>query len=132
MVVLSQYVEHRHAADLIDSGGHVGYLLKDRVADVEEFVATLRDVVAGGTVIDPAVVRKLVRRSPLATLSPRETEVLALVAEGHSNAAIARRLTLSEAGVGKHIGNILAKLDLPPDDDVNRRVMAVLTYLRSG
>ncbi|WP_053732682.1 response regulator [Nocardia sp. NRRL S-836] len=132
VVVLSQYVEHRHAADLLDSGGRIGYLLKDRVADVEEFVAKLRYVVGGGTVIDPAVVRKLVRRSPLATLSGRETEVLALVAEGHSNAAIARRLTLSEAGVGKHIGNILAKLGLPPDDDTNRRVMAVLTYLRSG
>ncbi len=132
VVVLSQYVEHRHAADLLDSGGRIGYLLKDRVADVEEFVAKLRYVVGGGTVIDPAVVRKLVRRSPLATLSGRETEVLALVAEGHSNAAIARLLTLSEAGVGKHIGNILAKLDLPPDDDTNRRVMAVLTYLRSG
>ena len=132
VVVLSQYVEHRHAADLLDSGGHIGYLLKDRVADVEEFVAKLRHVVDGGTVIDPEVVRKLVRRSPLATLSGRETEVLALVAEGHSNAAISRRLVLSEAGVGKHIGNILAKLDLPPDDDTNRRVMAVLSYLRNA
>ncbi|MEU7482166.1 response regulator transcription factor [Lentzea sp. NPDC042327] len=131
VVVLSQYVEHRHAADLIDSGDRVGYLLKDRVADVEEFVAKLRHVVAGGTVIDPEVVRGLVRRSPLATLSARETEVLGLLAEGHSNAAIARRLTLSDAGVGKHVGNILAKLGLPPDDDVNRRVMAVLTYLRT-
>ncbi|MGZ3147105.1 response regulator [Lentzea chajnantorensis] len=131
VVVLSQYVEHRHAADLIDSGDRVGYLLKDRVADVEEFVAKLRHVVAGGTVIDPEVVRGLVRRSPLAALSARETEVLGLLAEGHSNAAIARRLTLSDAGVGKHVGNILAKLGLPPDDDVNRRVMAVLTYLRT-
>lgn len=130
VVVLSQYVEHRHAADLLDTGGHIGYLLKDRVADVEEFVASLRQVVAGGTVIDPAVVRKLVRRSPLAKLTERETEVLASVAEGHSNAAIARLLSLSEAGVGKHIGNILAKLDLPQDDDTNRRVMAVLTFLR--
>ncbi|ANZ42382.1 DNA-binding response regulator [Lentzea guizhouensis] len=131
VVLLSQYVEHRHAADLLDSGGHIGYLLKDRVADVEEFVTKLRYVVDGGTVIDPEVVRKLVRRSPLATLSGREAEVLALVAEGHSNAAISRRLVLSEAGVGKHIGNILAKLDLPPDDDTNRRVMAVLRYLRN-
>ncbi|TDQ53826.1 response regulator transcription factor [Actinorugispora endophytica] len=135
VVALSQYVEQSYAADLLDSGGgdRVGYLLKDRVVDVEEFVATLRRVVAGGTVVDPQVVRQLLRRrrDPLSRLSAREREVLALIAEGHSNSAIARALFVSDAAVGKHIGNILAKLDLPPDDDVNRRVLAVLAYLRS-
>ncbi|GII81746.1 DNA-binding response regulator [Sphaerisporangium rufum] len=134
VVALSQYVQHGYAAELLDSGGGVGvgYLLKDRVVDVEDFVAALRRVVAGGTVIDPQVVRRLLNRqsSPIARLSQREREVLALVAEGHSNAAIARTLVLSEASIGKHIGNILAKLDLTPTDDTNRRVLAVLTYLR--
>jgi DNA-binding NarL/FixJ family response regulator len=135
VVALSQYVEQSHAADLLDSGGgrRVGYLLKDRVVDVEEFVGALRQVVDGGTVIDPEVVRRLLRRNrdPLSRLSAREREVLALIAEGHSNAAIARRLVVSEPAVGKHVGNILAKLDLPPHDDTNRRVLAVLAYLRS-
>jgi DNA-binding CsgD family transcriptional regulator len=120
---------------LLDSGDgvRVGYLLKDRVVDVEDFVATLRQVVAGSTVVDPQVVRQLLvrRRDPLARLSAREHEVLALVAEGHSNAAIAARLVVTEAAVGKHVGNILAKLDLPPTEDTNRRVLAVLTYLRA-
>ncbi|MFB9433323.1 response regulator [Streptoalloteichus tenebrarius] len=136
VVALSQYVERGYAAELIDSGDgeRVGYLLKDRVVDVEDFVATLRRVVAGGTVVDPEVVRQLLnhRRDPLARLSPREREVLALVAEGHSNAAIARTLVVSEAAVGKHVGNILAKLDLPPTEDTNRRVLAVLAYLRGS
>ena len=135
VVALSQYVEQSHAADLLDSGdgGRVGYLLKDRVVDVEEFAGALRQVVAGGTVIDPEVVRRLLRRrrDPLSRLSSREREVLALIAEGRSNAAIARQLVISEAAVGKHVGNILAKLDLPPNDDTSRRVMAVLAYLRS-
>ncbi|MEN3612678.1 response regulator transcription factor [Plantactinospora sp. ZYX-F-223] len=133
VVALSQYVEQSYAADLLDSDGGrgVGYLLKDRVVDVAEFVGALRQVVAGGTVVDPEVVRQLLRRrrDPLARLSAREREVLALVAEGRSNAAIARVLVVSEAAVGKHVGNILAKLDLPPTEDTNRRVLAVLAYL---
>ena len=136
VVALSQYVQQRYAAELLDSGDgrRIGYLLKDRVVDVAEFAAALRQVVAGGTVVDPEVVRQLLRRSgdPLGRLSPREREVLALIAEGQSNAGIARRLVVSEAAVGKHVGNILAKLDLPPDDDANRRVLAVLTYLRGA
>lgn len=135
VVALSQYVQHSYVADLLDSGdGHrLGYLLKDRVADVEEFVAALRRVVAGGTVLDPQVVSQLVqrRRDPLLSLTPREREVLALIAEGHSNTAIARQLVVSEAAVGKHVGSILMKLDLPQTDDTNRRVLAVLAYLRN-
>ncbi|XVV07685.1 response regulator [Actinosynnema sp. CA-248983] len=133
VVALSQYVDRGLAADLLDARGGVGYLLKDRVVDVEEFAATLRRVAAGGTAIDPEVVRRLLARrsDPLERLSPREREVLALLAEGRSNTAIARDLVVSEAAVGKHVGNILAKLGLPPDDDTNRRVLAVLTYLRS-
>jgi len=136
VVVLSQYVQHSYAADLLDSGDGrgVGYLLKDRVADVEEFVTALRQVAAGGTVVDSQVISQLVRRrrDPLSELSAREREVLALIAEGHSNAAIARRLVVSEAAVGKHVGNILYKLRLPQTDDTNRRVLAVLAYLRSN
>jgi DNA-binding NarL/FixJ family response regulator len=132
-VVLSQHVQSAYAAALLDSGDgrRVGYLLKDRVADVAEFAQTLRRVVAGGTAIDPDVVRQLLRRprDPLGVLSTREREVLGLVAEGHSNGAIAARLHVTEAAVGKHVGNILTKLDLPPSDDTNRRVLAVLTYL---
>lgn len=135
VVALSQYVERSYAAELLDSHGgeRVGYLLKDRVVDVEDFAGALRHVVAGGTVVDPQVVRQLLnrQRDPLAALSVREREVLALVAEGHSNAEIARRLVVSEAAVGKHVGNILAKLNLPPAEDTNRRVLAVLAYLRS-
>jgi len=103
------------------------------VADIEELIAALRRVTAGGTVVDPQVISQLVRRrrDPLSALSAREREVLALIAEGHSNAAIARQLVVSEAAVGKHVGNILAKLRLPQTDDTNRRVLAVLTYLRS-
>jgi DNA-binding NarL/FixJ family response regulator len=136
VVVLSQYVRQRYAAELLDSGSGrgVGYLLKDRVVDIAEFVDSLRQVAAGGTVVDPQVVRQLLRRrvDPLARLTARERDVLALIAEGHSNAAIARRLTVTDAAVGKHVGNILAKLDLPPTDDANRRVLAVLAYLRGG
>lgn len=134
VVVLSQYVDGRHAAELLDSGDgrHLAYLLKDRVVDVEEFAQTLRRVVAGATVVDPAVVRRLIRRSePIDRLTPRELDVLALVAEGHSNSAIAARLVVSEAGVVKHVGSILGKLDLPPNHDQHRRVLAVLTYLRA-
>lgn len=134
VVVLSQYVEQSYAYDLLDSGraDRVGYLLKDRVADVEEFAATLRQVTAGRTVVDPEVVRQLLhrRRDPLSRLSEREQEVLAHIAEGHANSVIAQLLVVSEGAVSKHVGNIFSKLDLPPDDDVNRRVLAVLAYLR--
>ncbi|MFD2762894.1 response regulator transcription factor [Micromonospora eburnea] len=134
VVVLSQYVQTEYASALLDSGDgrRVGYLLKDRVADVAEFADTLRRVAGGGTAIDPDVVRHLLHRprDPLAALSAREREVLALLAEGHSNAAIAARLHVTEAAIGKHVGNILTKLDLPPSDDTNRRVLAVLAYLR--
>ncbi|QMV12523.1 response regulator [Streptomyces lincolnensis] len=134
VLVLSQYVQRAYAAELLDSGDGtgVGYLLKDRVGQVEEFVDALHKVAAGGTVVDPEVVRQLLRRrrDPLARLTPREREVLALIAEGRSNGAIARTLVVSEAAVGKHIGSILTKLDLPPADDVHRRVLAVLAYLR--
>jgi DNA-binding NarL/FixJ family response regulator len=134
VLVLSQYVEQTYAAELLDSGDGtgIGYLLKDRIGDVEEFVDALLNVVGGGTVVDPEVVRQLLRRrrDPLARLSPREREVLALMAEGRSNAAVARALVVSEAAVGKHIGNILTKLDLPPAEDDHRRVLAVVTYLR--
>ncbi|MBY8874130.1 response regulator transcription factor [Micromonospora sp. PLK6-60] len=136
VVVLSQHVRTEWAAALLDSGDgrRVGYLLKDRVADVADFLTTLRSVAGGGTVIDPDVVRRLLRRprDPLAALSPREREVLALVAEGRSNQAIAAHLHVTEAAVGKHVGNILTKLGLLPSDDTNRRVLAVLAYLRGS
>jgi DNA-binding NarL/FixJ family response regulator len=116
VVAFSQYVEQSYAAELLDSGdgAGVGYLLKDRIADIPEFVAALRTVLDGGTVVDPEVVRQLLRRraDPLARLSPREREVLALVAEGRSNAAIMRDLVVTEATVVKHVGAIFAKLDL--------------------
>jgi DNA-binding NarL/FixJ family response regulator len=135
VVMLSQYVQEEYATALLDTGDgrRVGYLLKDRVVDVQEFVTSLRTVLGGGTVVDPEVVRRLLRRprDPLAALSAREREVLALLAEGHSNSAIAGRLFVTEAAVGKHVGNILAKLDLPPAEDTNRRVLAVLAYLRA-
>jgi DNA-binding NarL/FixJ family response regulator len=136
VVVLSQYVQTEYASALLDSGDgrRIGYLLKDRVAEVAEFVETLRTVAGGGTVIDPDVVRQLLHRprDPLAALSVREREVLMLLAEGRSNVAIAAKLHVTEAAIGKHVGNILTKLDLLPSDDTNRRVLAVLTYLRAG
>ncbi|GAA1461648.1 response regulator transcription factor [Nocardiopsis exhalans] len=135
VVALSQYVELSYATDLLDSGDGkgVGYLLKQRVGDVREFASVLRRVVEGATFVDPEVVRQLLRRSsdPLERLTARERQVLELMAEGHSNGAIARKLVVSDAAVGKHVGNILAKLDLPPDDDIHRRVQAVLAYLRT-
>ncbi|MER6009017.1 response regulator transcription factor [Nonomuraea angiospora] len=134
ILVLSQYIEQAYASELLDSGDGtgIGYLLKDRIGDVEEFFDALHTVAMGGTIVDPEVVRRLLRRrrDPLERLSPREREVLALMAEGRSNTAIARALVISEAAVGKHIGNILSKLDLPPDEDDHRRVLAVVTYLR--
>lgn len=133
--MLSQYVQRSYVTELLETGDGtgVGYLLKDRVGRVEEFVAALHQVADGGTVVDPEVVRQLLRhrRDPLERLTPREREVLALVAEGRSNAAIARGLVVSEAAVGKHIGNILAKLDLPPAEETHRRVLAVLAFLQS-
>ncbi|NUT33707.1 MAG: response regulator transcription factor [Hamadaea sp.] len=135
ILVLSQYVEQTYATELIDAGRHAGtgYLLKDRVGEVGEFVDALVRVADGHTVIDPEVVRQLLdrRRDPLHRLTPREREVLGLVAEGRSNAAIARRLVVTEAAVAKHIAGILSKLDLPPTADDHRRVLAVLAYLRS-
>jgi DNA-binding NarL/FixJ family response regulator len=133
ILVLSQYVEVTYAGDLFaDRAGGVGYLLKDRVVDVDELTDALRRVAAGGTVLDPQVVSELfaARRDPLATLTPREREVLALMAQGCTNTAICRRLVVSEGAVEKHIGNIFGKLGLPPSDSDHRRVMAVLTYLR--
>lgn len=114
-------------------GTHLGYLLKDRIGHVTEFVDALKRVVDGGTVVDPEVVRQMLRRhrDPLAALTAREREVLALVAEGRSNLAIATELTVAEASVAKHIRNILQKLGLPPAEETHRRVLAVLTYLRS-
>jgi DNA-binding NarL/FixJ family response regulator len=134
VLVLSQYVEETYAGELLaDGGGAVGYLLKDRVSRVDEFVDALRRVAAGGTVMDPEVVAQLLvrRRShdPVATLSPREREVLGLMAEGQANGDIATKLTVTERAVHKHIGNIFAKLDLPPSDGGHRRVLAVLAYL---
>lgn len=133
VLVLSQYVQQTYATELLDSaGGGIGYLLKDRVADVAEFVDAIGRVLAGGTVVDPEVVRQLLRRrgDPVDRLSPREREVLALMAEGRSNAAIAAALYVTEAAVGKHIRGIFTKLDLPPADTDHRRVLAVLAYLR--
>ena len=136
LLVLSQYVEMSYADDLLaDRRGAIGYLLKDRVADIAEFMEALQRVAGGGTVLDPEVVAQLlVRRrahDPLEQLTPREREVLALMAQGHSNTAIARHLVVSEGAVEKHVGNIFSKLDLPPDEDMNRRVLAVLAFLRS-
>jgi DNA-binding NarL/FixJ family response regulator len=134
VLVLSQYVEQSYAGELLagDAGG-VGYLLKDRVADVRALVAALHEVAAGGTVVDPEVVRRLLAhpRDPLGRLTARERETLALMAEGHSNAAIARALVVTEATVAKHIRNVFDKLDLPPAEDHHRRVLAVITYLQS-
>jgi DNA-binding NarL/FixJ family response regulator len=134
VLVLSQYVEQTYAAELLDSGAGagVGYLLKDRIGDVEEFVGALVRVAAGHTVVDPYVVRQLLgrRKDPLHRLTPREREVLGWMAEGRSNAAIARQMVITEAAVAKHISGLLIKLDLPPDADDHRRVRAVLAYLR--
>ncbi len=134
VLVLSQYVEQLYARELLaDSAGGVGYLLKDRVFNDDQFVDAVRNVAAGGTVMDTEVVSKLLgrraREEPLARLSAREREVLALMAEGRSNSAIAQRMFVSEKAVSKHCTSMFAKLDLAPSDDDNRRVLAVLTYL---
>jgi len=140
VLVFSQYIETRHAADLLGaassgSAAGVGYLLKDRVGDVGEFVEALSRVAAGGTALDPEVVTQLLRASRrtdgLGALTPREHDVLALIAEGRSNGAIADTLVISERAVEKHVGNIFSKLDLAPSDADHRRVLAVLRYLGS-
>jgi DNA-binding NarL/FixJ family response regulator len=134
VLVFSQWVETRYAAELLaSSSSGVGYLLKDRVADVSEFVEALTRVAAGGTALDPEVVSQLLgasrRGDALAGLTPREREVLGLMAEGRSNAAIARQLVVTERAVEKHVANIFTKLDLPPSGEDHRRVLAVLRYL---
>ncbi|MGD0560110.1 MAG: response regulator transcription factor [Streptosporangiaceae bacterium] len=133
ILVLSQYVEERYAADLLSANtSSVGYLLKDRVADVTEFLDALRRVAAGGTALDPEVVAQLlVRRSgdPMRTLTQRERDVLALMAEGRDNAEIGTALVITDSAVSKHINSIFTKLDLHPGDGGNRRVLAVLHYL---
>jgi DNA-binding NarL/FixJ family response regulator len=137
VLILSQYVEQLYARELLSDGaGGVGYLLKDRVGDVGQFVEAVGRVAAGGTAMDPEVITQILarraRRSSLAGLTPRELEVLALMAEGRTNAAIARRLVVTSKAVSKHIASIFAKLGLPPSDDDHRRVLAVLAYLNSG
>jgi DNA-binding NarL/FixJ family response regulator len=134
VLVLSQYVEQLYARELLASGtGGIGYLLKDRVLDGTQFVDAIRRVAAGGTAMDPEVIARLLAGNAadgaLATLSPREREVLALMAEGRSNAAIAQQLVITERAIAKHTASIFIRLDLQPSDDDNRRVLAVLAYL---
>ncbi|HEX6022438.1 MAG TPA: response regulator transcription factor [Solirubrobacter sp.] len=137
LLMLSQYVEERYAVDLIagDSRG-IGYLLKDRVADVGDFLEALKRVAAGGAALDPEVVTQLLvrsgRKDPLDPLSPREREVLALMAEGRTNSSIAEAMVVTEGAVEKHVTNIFIKLGLPPADQAHRRVLAVLRYLEYG
>ncbi|HEV7712909.1 MAG TPA: response regulator transcription factor [Asanoa sp.] len=133
VLVLSQYVENAYAAELLASGASgVGYLLKDRIGRVDEFLDALERVAAGGTALDPEVVAELLARrrdDPLDSLTPRERQVLKLMAEGVDNATIAQTLVVTERSVSKHIGNVFAKLGLPPSDSGHRRVLAVLAYL---
>jgi DNA-binding NarL/FixJ family response regulator len=136
VLVLSQHVEQLYARELLaDRAGGVGYLLKDRVSNVGQFIDAVRRVAAGGTVMDPEVVSQLLTHragaEPLQELTAREREVLGLMAEGRSNAAIAGRLFITEKAVSKHINNIFSKLRMPPSDDDNRRVLAVLAYLNA-
>jgi DNA-binding NarL/FixJ family response regulator len=135
VLVLSQYVEETYAAELLGGGAKgVGYLLKDRVGRVDEFLDALERVAAGGTALDPEVVTELLARrrdDPLRSLTPREREVLELMAQGHDNGTIARSLVVTERAVHKHIGNVFAKLGLPPTDGGHRRVRAVLAYLNA-
>jgi DNA-binding NarL/FixJ family response regulator len=135
ILVVSQYVEHTYATELLADGrGGIGYLLKDRIMDVSDFVDAVRRVAEGGTALDPEVVAQLFSRrghGPLDELTPREHEVLALMAEGRSNAGIAEALVLTIGAVEKHVANILSKLDLPPSESDHRRVLAVLTYLQA-
>ena len=134
VLVLSQYVEHSYAAELLSQGERgMGYLLKDRVSRVSDFLDALSRVAAGGTAVDPEVIAELLNRQrsggPVDRLTPREREVLSLMAQGHANPTIAERLVLSERSVSKHIGNIFTKLDLPPNEAGHRRVLAVLAFL---
>jgi DNA-binding NarL/FixJ family response regulator len=136
VLVLSQYVEQLYARELLAGGsGGIGYLLKDRVFDSAQFIDAIRRVAHGGTAMDPEVISRLLARNTgdgsLSVLSPREREVLALMAEGRSNTAIAQRLVITERAVAKHTASIFVKLDLQPSDDDNRRVLAVLAYLGS-
>ena len=136
ILVLSQYVEQLYARELLaDRAGGVGYLLKDRVFDVDAFVSAVRQVAAGGTAMDPEVVAQLLSRqradNPVNTLTPREREVLSLMAEGRSNAAVAGSLFITEKAVSKHTNNIFLKLNLPQSEDDNRRVLAVLAFLNA-
>ena len=135
VLVLSQYVEERYGAELLESGATgIGYLLKDRVADIPDFIMAVRDVASGRTVLDPEVVDQLLARrrdERLAALTPREREVLALMAEGRSNRAIAKALFVTEGAVEKHVKSIFGKLGLAQTEDDHRRVLAVLTYLHS-
>jgi DNA-binding NarL/FixJ family response regulator len=136
VLVLSAYVEEAYALELVsESAAGIGYMLKDRVADVEGFIDAVRRVGGGGSALDPEVVSRLLGRTrdddPLAQLTPREREVLELMAEGRSNAAIAERLVITERAVEKHVTSIFGKLDLPPTPEDHRRVLAVLTFLRS-
>ncbi len=137
VLILSQYVEQLYARELLSDGaGGVGYLLKDRVGDVRQFVDAVQRVAGGGTAMDPEVISQILARrsrvTPLAALTPREREVLALMAEGRTNVAIARSLVITTKAVSKYIARIFAKLDLPPSDDDHRRVLAVLAYLNSN
>ncbi|MBB4664037.1 response regulator [Conexibacter arvalis] len=137
ILIVSQYVEETYATELLADGqGGVGYLLKDRIADVREFVDAVERVAGGGTAMDPEVVAQLVTRrtggGPLEDLTPRESEVLKLMAEGRSNGAIAASLVVTEGAVEKHISNIFGKLSLPPSDTDHRRVLAVLAYLQGS
>ena len=140
VLILSAYVEPVYTAELLDSGeGGIGYLLKERVGDVKAFIAAVESVARGGTALDREVVSELVRRKDpgggdgaLAALTPREKEVLGLMAEGRTNTAIARALVVTPGAVEKHISNIFSKLDLPATDEDHRRVLAVLTFLRQG
>jgi DNA-binding NarL/FixJ family response regulator len=137
VLVLSQYIEDGYTRELLGDGGQsVGYLLKDRVADVERFVAAVRNVASGGSALDPEVVARLLGRrarrdDPLATLTPREREVVGLMAEGRSNRAIADALVVTERAVEKHVTNIFNKLGLEPAEESHRRVLAVLAFLRA-
>ncbi|MGR6974823.1 response regulator [Streptomyces cynarae] len=135
ILVLSAHVEVEHAMELLADGRRIGYLLKSRVGDVQEFLEALERIAKGGSVVDPALVQELVsarrRADPLAVLSEREREVLALMAEGRSNAGIARRLWVTEGTVEKHVRSILSKLGLPETDDDHRRVRAVITFLEA-
>jgi DNA-binding NarL/FixJ family response regulator len=135
ILVLSAHVDVEHAMELLGSGERSGYLLKSRVTDVDDFVETIERIAAGGSVVDPALVQELVgarqRDDPLAELTPREREVLELMAEGRSNAGIGRRLWVTEGTVEKHVHSVLAKLPLAASDDDHRRVLAVITFLES-